>query len=228
MMIPGHGWISDAGDLTYYRDMIVIIRDRIQDMINKGMTLEQVKAAKPTLDYDPEYGRQPGVTAHFVEAVYRSLRKRKQNDSPHWSLLTVTAALLWVSTSALVLAQEGRGGRGGRGGGPPTAKAMAPIDLTGYWTAVVTEDWHLRMLTAPKGDFGIGAPGARCDSGPRRRGRPGRQSRRRRKHPLQGQGRTGCPAWDPAKDEAEGNQCKAYGAAGVMRQPPPAHHLAGR
>ncbi len=77
MVIPGHGWISDVGDLGYYRDMIIIIRDRIQDMISKGMTLEQVKAAKPTLDYDPEYGRQPGVTSHFVDAVYRSLTEKK-------------------------------------------------------------------------------------------------------------------------------------------------------
>src|SRR5579864_3248685 len=51
-------------------------------------------------------------------------------------------------------------GRGRRGGPPPTAKASAPIDLTGYWTAVITEDWHVRMLTAPKGDFGTGAAGA--------------------------------------------------------------------
>jgi cyclase len=77
MIIPGHGWISDASDLGYYRDMVIIIRDRIQDMISKGMTLEQVKAAKPTMDYDPEYGRQPGVTAQFVEAVYRSLKEKK-------------------------------------------------------------------------------------------------------------------------------------------------------
>ena len=51
-------------------------RDRVQTMINKGMTLEQVKAAKPTMDYDPEYGREPGVTARFVEAVYRSLKEK--------------------------------------------------------------------------------------------------------------------------------------------------------
>jgi len=75
MIIPGHGWISDASDVGYYRDMMMVIRDRVQDMIKKGMTLEQVKAAKPTMDYDPEYGRQPGVTAKFVEAVYRSLKK---------------------------------------------------------------------------------------------------------------------------------------------------------
>ena len=77
MLIPGHGWLSDAGDLNYYRDMIVIIRDRIQEMIKKGKSLEQVKAAKPTLDYDPEYGRQQGVTANFVAAVYSSLQEKK-------------------------------------------------------------------------------------------------------------------------------------------------------
>lgn len=77
LIIPGHGWVSDASDLGYYRDMMMIIRDRIQDMIKKGMTLEQVKAAKPTMDYDPEFGRQPGATAKFVEAVYRSLKNGK-------------------------------------------------------------------------------------------------------------------------------------------------------
>lgn len=76
LLVPGHGWISDAGDLGYYRDMIIVIRDRIQGMIDKGMTLQQVKAAKPTMDYDPEYGRQAGVTSHFVEAVYRSLKEK--------------------------------------------------------------------------------------------------------------------------------------------------------
>ena len=78
MVIPGHGWISDAADVGYYRDMIIIIRDRIQAMIDKNMTLDQVKAAKPTMDYDPLYGREPGVTAHFVEAVYRSLKDKKK------------------------------------------------------------------------------------------------------------------------------------------------------
>ena len=77
ILIPGHGWLSDAGDVGYYRDMMMIIRDRVQNMIDKGMTLAQVKAAKPTMDYDPEYGREPGVTARFVEAVYRSLREKK-------------------------------------------------------------------------------------------------------------------------------------------------------
>ncbi len=75
LVVPGHGWIGDAADVGYYRDMLMIVRDRIQAMIDKGMTLAQVKAAKPTMDYDPEYGRERGVTARFVEAVYRSLKE---------------------------------------------------------------------------------------------------------------------------------------------------------
>jgi glyoxylase-like metal-dependent hydrolase (beta-lactamase superfamily II) len=77
LIVPGHGWISDAADVGYYRDMLMVIRDRIQSMVDKGMTLAQVKAAKPTLDFDPEYGREPGVTSRFVEAVYRSLKENK-------------------------------------------------------------------------------------------------------------------------------------------------------
>jgi glyoxylase-like metal-dependent hydrolase (beta-lactamase superfamily II) len=75
LIVPGRGWISDAADVGYYRDMLMVIRDRIQAMVDKGMTLAQVKAAKPTMDFDPEYGREPGLTSRFVEAVYRSLKK---------------------------------------------------------------------------------------------------------------------------------------------------------
>jgi glyoxylase-like metal-dependent hydrolase (beta-lactamase superfamily II) len=75
MVIPGHGRICDEDDVVNYRDMATIIRDRIQDMIRKGMTLQQVKQAKPTLDYDPLYGATTGfwTTDMFVEAVYASL-----------------------------------------------------------------------------------------------------------------------------------------------------------
>ena len=77
MVVPGHGRLSDSADVAYYRDMVTIIRDRVQDMIKKGMTLEQVKAAKPTRDYDPRYGATTGfwTTDMFVEAVYKSLKK---------------------------------------------------------------------------------------------------------------------------------------------------------
>jgi cyclase len=80
LIIPGHGRLCDEADVAYYRDMVTIIRDRIQDMIKKGMTLEQVKAAKPTRDYDPRYDTPSGRwnAAMFVEAVYKSLSAKPQ------------------------------------------------------------------------------------------------------------------------------------------------------
>ena len=65
--------------MVEYRDMVTIVRDRIQDMVKKGMTLEQVKSAKPTRDYDPLYGTTSGpwTTDMFVEAAYRSLSAKK-------------------------------------------------------------------------------------------------------------------------------------------------------
>jgi cyclase len=76
-VIPGHGRICDEFDVLEYRDMITIIRDRIQAMIKKGMTLEQVKAARPSRDYDPQYGATSGWTTDmFVEAAYKSLAKK--------------------------------------------------------------------------------------------------------------------------------------------------------
>ena len=76
-VIPGHGRLCDEADVVEFRDMTTIIRDRIQDMVKKGMTLEQVKAAKPTRDYDPRYGADTGfwTTDKFVEAVYKSFKK---------------------------------------------------------------------------------------------------------------------------------------------------------
>ena len=68
-VIPGHGRLCDEAEVVEYRNMITIVRDRIQAMIKKGMTLEQVKAAKPTLDYDVQYGSGDA----FVEAVFKSL-----------------------------------------------------------------------------------------------------------------------------------------------------------
>src|SRR4029453_14976388 len=74
-----------------------------------------------------------------------------------------------------------------------TPRDAASVDLTGYWVSVVTEDWLYRMGTPAKGDY--------------------------TSVPLNAEGRTGADAWDPAKDEAAGNQCKAYGAAAIMRVP---------
>ena len=79
-VIPGHGRQCDVADVVWYQEMVTIIRDRVQDMINKGMTLEQVKAARPTQDYDPRYGKTTGfwTTDMFVEAVYKSLATKKE------------------------------------------------------------------------------------------------------------------------------------------------------
>lgn len=74
-----------------------------------------------------------------------------------------------------------------------TAKASAPTDMTGYWVSVVSEDWKFRMVTPPKGQYG--------------------------NIPLSPEGRKVADGWDPSKDEAAGEQCKAYGAAGIMRMP---------
>jgi hypothetical protein len=106
----------------------------------------------------------------------------------------------------------------GRGGAVPTARAIAPIDLTGYWTAVVTEDWHVRMLTAPPGDFGTGAPGVIENPGVGRLGL-GPNPSERSNIPYTATAAQAALEWDPAKDEAEGDVCKAYGAPGLMRQP---------
>jgi glyoxylase-like metal-dependent hydrolase (beta-lactamase superfamily II) len=74
-VIPGHGRLSDEADVVEYRDMLTIVRDRVQDLIEKGLTLAQVHAAGPTKDYDGRYGASAGpwTTEMFVEAVYRSL-----------------------------------------------------------------------------------------------------------------------------------------------------------
>lgn len=77
LVIPGHGRLADQPDVVYYQQMLAIVRDRIRDMIGRGMTLEQVKAARPTRDYDTRFGRETGAwtTDMFVEAAYHSLRK---------------------------------------------------------------------------------------------------------------------------------------------------------
>src|SRR5262245_33406343 len=76
---------------------------------------------------------------------------------------------------------------------PGTARAISPIDLTGNWVSIVTEDWRFRMVTPPKGDYAS--------------------------VPLNGAARAVADKWDPAADEAAGNACKSYGAANIMRVP---------
>jgi hypothetical protein len=103
-------------------------------------------------------------------------------------------ALCLLATSITLHAQ--RGGRGGRGG-PANAREGAAIDLTGYWVSVIAEDWKFRMVTPRKGVY---------DS-----------------LMLNAEGRRVADTWDPARDEAAGEQCRSYGAANIMRVPGRAH-----
>jgi len=93
-----------------------------------------------------------------------------------------------------LLCAQGRGGRGAVPPPPlPTGKAGAMVDITGYWEALITRDWRYRIMTPPKGDYqGL---------------------------PLNAAGRAAADAWDQAKDEASGEQCRSYGAANLMRMP---------
>ena len=93
---------------------------------------------------------------------------------------------------ALPFAAHGQA-RGGRGGQPASARASAPFDLTGYWVAEITEDWRWRMVTPAKGDY--------------------------QSIPITAAAEKIADAWDPAKDEAAGEQCKSYGAPALMRAP---------
>jgi cyclase len=78
LVVPGHGYLCDEHEVVEYRDMVAIVRDRVQALIKKGATLDQAKAARPTADYDTRYGARSGpwTTDLFVEAVYRSLIRR--------------------------------------------------------------------------------------------------------------------------------------------------------
>jgi len=77
-VVPGHGRLSDEADVVEYRDMLTIVRDRIQDLIAKGKSLAEVKAARPTRDYDGRYGATTGpwTTDQFIEAIYRELSRK--------------------------------------------------------------------------------------------------------------------------------------------------------
>jgi cyclase len=101
-LIPGHGRICDRTDIVNYRDAMTIIRARIQDLVSKGMTLEQVKATKPTFDYDGMYGSDSGpwTTSMFVEAVYTNLNKAQNKQEKE---------------SSKQKKKKGSGGAGGKG-----------------------------------------------------------------------------------------------------------------
>jgi hypothetical protein len=101
--------------------------------------------------------------------------------------------ILALACAAAILAQP----PGGRGGQPLPARQSAVIDITGYWVSQVNEDWRWRMVTPPKGDYAS--------------------------IPLNPEGKRVADGWDPAKDEASDEACRAYGAAGLMRLPTRLH-----
>jgi hypothetical protein len=104
----------------------------------------------------------------------------------------VTFVLVLMLAAQTAFAQ-GRGGRGGAPAPPQAPKAAAPIDVTGYWVSVVTEDWRYRMVTPTKGDYqGV---------------------------PMTPAARAIADTWDPAKEEASGDVCKSYGAPAILRVP---------
>ncbi len=104
--------------------------------------------------------------------------------------ISITAAVMLALVAGTPLSAQ-RGG--GAQGPPPTPRAQAPIDITGTWVSIVTEDWRWRMITAPKGDY----PSV----------------------PLTPAGRELADKWDPAKDAAAGEQCRPFGAPNIMRMP---------
>ena len=106
--------------------------------------------------------------------------------------MTVRRAAFGIILAALFLVPAGARAQD-RGGPPPTGRASAPIDLTGTWVALVNEDWRYRMLTPAKGDY--------------------------RGIPISKEALQVVNAWDPAADEAAGNQCRSYGAAAILRVP---------
>jgi hypothetical protein len=138
---------------------------------------------------DVRIGRaRTSVSAASVLAALCSIGLTHLHGS--YGLSRAAAAESWIAgPPSLAPAAQGRAG----GGSAPSARAVAPIDLTGYWVAVISEDWRWRMITPPKGDF----PGI----------------------PLTPLGQKVAEAWDPGRDEAAGEACRAYGAPGLMRGP---------
>jgi hypothetical protein len=125
--------------------------------------------------------------------TFKTLRRPVRRLAKRLALPIALLAPLWLAAPSPSVAQLGAAPA------PPPAdpRAEAPQDFTGYWVAIVTEDWRFRMLTPDKGDFaGV---------------------------PINAAGRRIADEWDPKQDEANGNQCRSYGAAGIMRVPERLH-----
>ena len=196
LIVPGHGRLCDSADVAYYRDMVTIVRDRVQDMIKKGMTLDQVKAARPTRDYDPRYGRRRAVDDRHV-------RRGGLQEPQREAMKAVRAAPIGA---ALAVMQASRGSACSVLLAPLLAQA-SPAHNAAQPRARPRAGRSHRLL-GERRDRGLA-----LSDGDAGAGRPSERAAQRR-----GQ-RASRTAWDPAKDEAAGEQCRAYGAAGVMRAP---------
>ena len=125
-----------------------------------------------------------------VRPAVSGFRRTRRVVVSGFSRTLSTAAIIAAVLSSSAFAQQGRG----RQAGPPASpRAAAPVDLTGTWVSLVTEDWRWRMRTPPKGDYAS--------------------------LPLNDAARKVAQAWDPARDTAAGEQCRSYGAAAIMRVP---------
>ena len=110
-----------------------------------------------------------------------------------WQIFALVVVVSVITGTNVDARQRGRGGGRGDAPPPPPPRTAAHFDLTGYWTAVITEDWRWRMVTPPRGDYqGV---------------------------PLSAEGRRVADAWNPEADAASDNACRAYGVGGIMRLP---------
>ena len=144
------------------------------------MSVRSVARALPS-----EFGGRARAESE-PEGKRKSMSLHKSGLKAGLARIAVVSIAGALCLPALSLAQ-------GRGGAVPVGKPGAPVDLTGYWVSIVTEDWRYRMITPKKGDYAS--------------------------VPLNADARKVGDAWDPAKDEAAGEQCKSYGAPAVMRVP---------
>ena len=206
MMVPGHGRLVDSADVAYYRDMLTIIRDRVEDHGQEGQDArageggEAERRLRHRIRLDDRAVDHRQVHRGGLQEPRRR-RSRTAPCDPRGEPMTATtpvsgigALLACVIVLAIAAcADRGAARRPRPGSAAPSAQASAPLDLTGQWVSLVTDDWRWRMVTPPKGDVLY--------------------------LPVNDAGRKVAEQWDPAKDEAAGEACKAYGAGGIMHWP---------
>ena len=204
-IVPGHGRLSDVGDVASYRNMVVIDSRPHSGRDQEGKDARAGESGEAHARLRPAVGSDHRCVDHGY------VRRGRVQESAAWKevmcrfLILVATVLVLAPPLSVAARQAGRGAAAA----PPTARSAAALDLTGYWVSVIVEDWKWRMVTPNKGVYEA--------------------------IPLNADARKVADAWDPAKDEAAGEQCRWYGAANLMRVPGrlPHHvgerqHIAGR